>query len=217
MPNQLLICANLIPIGTYLCVLGLFHTMGRPLITTGGRDYLAMAIALSGLIITGPIDYVLHSRMLPDFLLHSHLIGLGIYLLLVAALIPRSCAKLVIYNCQLKPVIDAVRKVLERGGQNFQEVPGGWILPERGLSLEIDALAGLRNVTLHFHGMRDRDFFVQIQNELARELVAKRTGWSLVGMTMAAAGWLVLAFPLWIVARDPQNIVAAIRQVIEMW
>jgi hypothetical protein len=217
MPSQLTICSNLLPIGTYLCVLGLFHAIGRPLITTGRRDYFALAIALSGLVITGPIDYILHGRMLPDFLVHSHLIGLGIYLLLAAALVPRSCEKLVIYNCQVNSVMDAVRVILQRSGQKFQEVPGGWILSERGVSLECDSFGGLRNVTLHFHGMRDQELFGQIHNELISMLAAKRTGWSLVGLVIAAAGGLVLAFPVWVVARDPQNIVAAIRQVLETW
>jgi hypothetical protein len=217
MPSQLVICANLLPIGTYLCVLGLFHSIGRPLITTGGRDYLALAMALAGLIITGPIDYILHSRMLPDFLVHSHLIGLGIYALLVVALIPRSCEKLIIYNCQTEVVVDVVRGILQRSGQRFQELKGGWILSDRGVSLDVDSFAALRNVTIHFHGMRDRDLFRQMQQQLIGELASKRTAWSLVGFLMASAGGLILAFPVWVVARDPQNIVAAIRQVLETW
>jgi hypothetical protein len=198
-------------------VLGLFHSIGRPLVATGGRDYLALALALSGLIITGPIDYALHGRMLPDFLLHSHVIGLGIYVLLAASLFPRSHEKLVIYNCQLSSVMDAVRGILERLGHRFQEVPGGWILSERGVSLECESFVGLRNVTLYFHGMRDRQLFDEIHKQLIEVLVAKRTGWSLIGLAMAAAGGLVLAFPVWVVARDPQNIVAAIREVFETW
>jgi hypothetical protein len=217
MPNQLIICANLLPIGTYLCVLGLFHTLRRPLITTGGRDYLALAIALSGLIITGPIDYVLHSKMLPDFLVHSHLIGLGIYALLVASLVPRSCEKLILYNCQPEAAVQTVRGILHRTGQRVQEVSGGWILAERGVSLEIDSFPALRNVTLHFHGMRDRELFMQIHQQLVEALAAKRIAWSLGGLIMAAAGGLVLAFPVWVVARDPELFVAAIRQVIETW
>src|SRR5262245_48997288 len=213
MLNQLIICANLLPIGTYLCVLGLFHSIGRPLVATGARDYLALALALSGLIITGPIDYILHGRMLPDFLVHSHLIGLVIYALLVAALFPRGHEKLVIYNCQLSYVVEAVHAILQRLGHKFQEVPGGWILAERGVSLECDSFGGLNNVTLHFHGMRDRQLFCDMHKQLLEVLAAKRTGWSLVGLAMAAAGGLVLAFPVWVVARDPQNIVAAIREV----
>ncbi len=217
MLNHLVICANLLPIGTYLCVLGLFHTVGRPLSTTGVRDYRALASALSGLVITGPIEYILHYRMLPDFLVHSHWIGLGLYLLLVAALLPRSHEKLIIYNSSELSVAAALRTILGHLGLNNQEVPGGWILPERGVSLELDSFPALRNVTLRFHGMRDRELFRTIHDDLVEILAATRTGWSLVGLCMAAAGGIVLAFPVWILAQDPQNIVALLRQVLETW
>jgi hypothetical protein len=217
MPNQIVICTNLLPIGTYLCVLGLFHATGRPFITTGARDYLALALALSGLVITGPIDYILHGRMLPDFLVHSHLFGVVIYVLVIGSLVPRSYEKLVIYNCPLETLMPAIRGILDRAGHRFQEVRGGWILSDRGVSLECDPFPALRNVTLYFHGMRDRELYGQIHRQLVDELTVKRTGWSLVGMFMAAAGGLVLAFSVWIVASDPQNIVAAIREVLETW
>ena len=217
MPNHFVICVNLLPIGTYLCVLGLFHTIGRPLITTGVRDYLALVIALSGLVITGPIDYILHYRMLPDFLVHSHWIGIGLYLLLVAAMLPRTHEKLIIYNCSEPSVAAALRAILGQSGLSFQEVPGGWIIPDRGMSLELDSFPALRNVLLRFHGMRDRELFQTIHDELVELLAATRTGWSLVGLCMAAAGGIVLAFPVWILAQDPQTIVAVFREVLETW
>jgi hypothetical protein len=217
MPDHFVICVNLLPIGSYLCVLGLFHTLGRPLITTGVRDYLALAVAIAGLVITGPIDYVLHYRMLPDFLVHSHWIGLALYLLLVAALLPRSHEKLIVYNSSEPAVAAAVRTALGQRNMAVQELPGGWIMPERGVSLELDSFPALRNVTLRFHGMRDRELFHAIHNGIAETLTAARTGWSVVGLVMAAGGGAVLAFPVWILAQDPQNIVAMFRQVLEMW
>ena len=215
--NLLIISVNLLPIGTYLCVLGLFHALSRPLVTTGVRDYLALAIALSGLVITGPISYILHYRMLPDFLVHSHWIGLGMYLLFVAALLPRSYERLIIYNCSESSAVTAIRSIFGHLGLSYKEVPGGWILADFGVSLELDSFPALRNVTLRFHGMRDRTLFCRVHDELAGALSATRTGWSLVGLSMAAAGGLLLAFPIWILSQNPQNIVALFRQVLETW
>ena len=219
MPSRdlLLICANLLPIGTYLCVLGLLHAVGRPLVTTGVRDFFALAIALAALAINGPINYILHSRMLPDFLVHSHWIGLMLYIVLVAALTPRGNETLIVYNCQESLVMAAVRSILEREGLSFQEVPGGWILASRGVSVEVDTFSPLSNVTLRFRGMRDRTLFRQVQNELPELLAANRTGWSLLGLFLAATGGLVLAFPVWMLARDPRNIATLVREVIQTW
>jgi hypothetical protein len=65
--------------------------------------------------------------------------------------------------------------------------------------------------------MRDRDLFRHVYHQLTESLGTKQSGRSFVGFLMATTGLLVLAFPVWIVARDPQIIVAAIREVIETW
>ena len=215
--DLVLICANLLPIGTYLCVLGLLHAVGRPLVTTGVRDFFALAIALAALVVNGPINYILHSRMLPDFLLHSHWVGLVLYMVLVAALTPRGHETLIVYNCSELCVIDAVRSILERAGFSFQEVPGGWILASRGVSLEVDSFSPLSNVTLHFRGMRDRVLYDQVQHELPERVAAARSGWSMLGLFMAATGGLVLAFPVWMLAHDPRDFATLVREVIETW
>jgi hypothetical protein len=211
------ICTNLLPIGTYLCVLGLLHAAGRPLVTTSLRDYLALAIALAGLVVNGPIDVVLHSRMLPDFLERGPWFGLVIYVVLVAALAPRGYESLVVYNCSESSVGAAVRTILQRVGSGFQEVPGGWILAGRGVSLEIDSFPVLNNVTLCLRGMRDRELYRQIQLDLPELLAEDRPRRSAVGLLMAVAGGMVLALPVWILARNPHAIADALRQAIETW
>ncbi len=215
--DAFLICSNLLPIGTYFCVLGLLHALGRPLVTTGLRDTIALALALTGLAINGPISYVLHSRMLPEFLVHSRWIGLLLYVVLVVAMVPRGFETLIIYNCTEAAVVSSVRATLERLGVAFHEVPGGWIMANRGMSLEMDSFGALSNVTLHFRGLRDRTLFRQIQVDLAETLAGTRIGYSLVGTLMAASGGLVLALPVWVLARNPRDFVAMFREMLGAW
>ncbi|MBI3461478.1 MAG: hypothetical protein HY000_00225 [Planctomycetes bacterium] len=215
MEFHLLICVNLLPVGTYFCVLGLLHAAGRPLVTTGIRDFLALALALSGLAITGPLHVLLHSRLLPGPLAHTWWAGLGLYLLLVGMLAPRSFETLVIYNGSETTVVAALRTILERLNTSVQEVPGGWILPARGILLEMDSLPVLNNVSLQFRGVRDTLLFRQIQRELADLLAETRTGWPAIGITLAAAGGLILALPISLLARDAQGITMLVRLVID--
>src|SRR5438093_3839764 len=154
MSTSILICANLLPIGTYLCVLGLLHALRRPLITTGVRDFVALALALAGLAVTPSIDYLMHGHVPTRFFIDIRWVSLWLYLVLVAALAPRSFETLVIYNCSELTVIEAVRGTFERLGARAQEVPGGWMLSDQGMSLEIESFPALRNVSLHFRGMR---------------------------------------------------------------
>lgn len=215
--DALIICANLLPVGTYFCVLGLLHALRRPLVTTGVRDFVALAIALSGLTINGPINYVLHSRILPEFLGNSRWFALILYVVLAAALLPRGYETLVVYNSSEVVVAVAVRAVLDRLAVPFQEVPGGWIMAQRGTSLELDSFPALNNVTLHFRGLRDRELYQRLHEGLAKELAVTRGGLSLVGVLIAAVGGLVLAMPIWIISRNPQDIAALVREVLRSW
>lgn len=214
MPIPLLICVNLLPIGTYFCVLGLIHASRSPLVTTGPRDFLALAFALSGLSITGPLHFILHSRLLPEFLFHSRLAAVVLYLILVAALLPRGFETLVIYNTQESAVQAVVRSVLQSLGVNFREVPGGWMMSDRGVSIEMEPFPALRMVTLHFRGLHDRPLYNHVHSELSRLLAEQQTSRSMIGLGLAAAGGMVLALPVWILARDPATIAAALRAMI---
>jgi hypothetical protein len=202
---------NLMPIGTYFCVLGLLHAAGRPLVTTGIRDFLALVLALSGLAITGPVHVLLHSRLLPGPLSHTWWAGPVLYLLLVGMLAPRSFETLVIYNGSETAVAAALRTILDRLNIRYQEAPGGWMLHEHGLMVELDSVSILHNVSVHFRGRRDVAMFRQVQRELSDLLAANPAGWHWVGIAMAAMGGLLLALPIWLLARDPESITVLFR------
>jgi hypothetical protein len=47
------------PLATYLLVLGVLNLSSRPLLTTGGRDAAALAMAIAGLMVVGPMELFL--------------------------------------------------------------------------------------------------------------------------------------------------------------
>lgn len=53
-PFNLLIA--LLPLAAYLTFFGALRLTGRPMVTTGGRDIFAVAIAISGLMVVGPAE-----------------------------------------------------------------------------------------------------------------------------------------------------------------
>lgn len=217
MSDPLWICVNLLPIGTYFCILALVQATRRPLVTTGRRNFLALAVALSGLVISGPIDLALHSRLLPLTVVSTPWAGVVLYIVFVAALFPGSYRSLVIYNASQEAVAGAVGKVLDRRGWKYKEVPSGWILPDRGVHLEIDEFSALANVMLHFRSLSDRELYLEIQGGLMELLSETRARWSLPGLVLGVAGGVVLAFPVWIVASDSHDLASLVQQVIETW
>ncbi len=211
----LLISINLLPIGIYLCALGLLHAAGRPVVMTGVRDFLLLAFAVSGLVINGPLGLLLHSRLMPGFVAHTHWFALPVYVVLVAALAPRSLEKLVAYNCSESTLASALRAILDRAGVRYQELPGSWVLPDRGLVLELDGFPALANTTLVFRGAPDRALYQRIARELPELIRASRTGWSFLGFIMAAAGGMIVALPIWTLARNPAVLANIVKQVVQ--
>ena len=57
--DPLHVCIALAPLAAYLVLLGAIHLRARPLLTTGGRDLAALAVAVSGLIAAGPMELFL--------------------------------------------------------------------------------------------------------------------------------------------------------------
>ncbi len=214
MPIQLVICLMLVPVGAYFCLLGLLHASGRAWVTTGVRDYLALAVALSGLVITGPIQVLLHSEFVPLFVSRHWWLGPAIYCLVVAIFLPRPCAALVIYNAEESAVASAIRRVLQRSASQVQESPGAWMLLERGLRIELELFAPLSNVVVHFRGA-DRELYWRLYRELPVELAAAASNWSVPGLTLGAAGGVLLAFPTWVLAASPVDLLTLVRQMLE--
>jgi len=212
MPIQLVICVMLVPVGAYFCLLGLLHASGRAWVTTGVRDSLALALALSGLITTGPIQVLLHSEFVPLFVSRHWWLAPAIYCLLVAIFLPRPCATLVIYNAEETAAAAAIRRVLERTGGGVQESSGAWMLLQRGLRIELEVFAPLSNVVVHFRGT-DRELYWRLYRELPIELAGAASNWSVPGLTLGAAGGVLLAFPMWVLASSPVDLLTLVRQM----
>jgi len=213
MPIPLVIFVMLVPVGSYFCMLGLIHASGRPWVTTGVRDYLALAVALSGLIITGPLQLLLHSEFVPVFVARHWWVAPALYCLLVIAFIPRPYVSMVIYNIDEAEVTAAIRRILGRAGVNTQEVPGAWMLSERGLRIELDVFAPLSNVVVYFRGT-DRELYQRLYRELPAELAYSPRNWSLPGLTLGVAGAVLLAFPMWVLASSHMDLISLVRQVL---
>ena len=54
--NPLNLCIMLGPVGIYLILIGSLNLGRRPFLTTGARDLLALAIAISGFVLIGPVQ-----------------------------------------------------------------------------------------------------------------------------------------------------------------
>jgi len=88
----------LLPLISYLIVLSLIRLTGHVLVTTGGRDIAALAVAISGLVMVGPIELFFPHTAVPVFGAKVW-IALGIFYALCTTLVAlTSRPKLVVYG-----------------------------------------------------------------------------------------------------------------------
>ena len=61
------ICIAFGPLAVYLLLMGLINALRRPFITTGARDLFSLSIALSGLVMVGPVNLFVPASALSVF------------------------------------------------------------------------------------------------------------------------------------------------------
>ena len=56
LPDPLRLAIAFVPLVAYCLVLGILNARRRPFLTTGGADLAALGVALTGLVLVGPIE-----------------------------------------------------------------------------------------------------------------------------------------------------------------
>ena len=105
------LCLAVGPVAVYFLLLGAINLSRRPLLVSGVRDAASLALAVSGLIIIGPMalffPYAAEARFGP----HIWLMLLALYALIVVLWLLLLRPRLVIYNIsadKLRPILAEV-------------------------------------------------------------------------------------------------------------
>ncbi len=135
----------LLPLIGYLSVLGLIRVSGRVLVTTGGRDIAALAIAISGLLAVGPAELffpVTAATLFGPVVW----IALGTFYALCVALVAlTSTPKLVVYGRTpdelYEPLLNAARRMDPAASGDAKSLLV--TLPSLGIHLRVDGQRGV--------------------------------------------------------------------------
>ncbi len=110
------------------------------MVTTGGRDIFAVAIAISGMVAVGPIELFFPSAAGAAFGTGVWPLLAFLYFLFVSLVILSSRPKLVVYGAGPSAVMSALLEAAKKIDPNAKsDVDGGQIeLPESGLHLRVE-------------------------------------------------------------------------------
>ncbi len=207
-------CVALGPLAIYLVMIGLVNLMPRPLVVNGTREVIAMGLALSGLVVVGPMQLFMPEAAAARFgtMVWALLLGFYILCLMLAILVVRP--RLVVYNLTVDQLRGVLAEVANRIDHDNQWAGRALSLPQLRMHLVIDSFVPMFNVTLTAtsHGQSVagwRRLESALRDALAGVPAASRAH----GLWLAMCGMMILIVLGFRVADDPQTIARGIARM----
>jgi hypothetical protein len=212
------LCLGLGPVSVYLLLIGRINLGRRPFLTTGTRDALALAIALCGLAVVGPLRLFMPSGALLQLMgpwIWLPLIALYGLCCLLAVLLMRP--RLVVYNAtvsQLRPVLDQVAGQLDAGRHWAGST---LVLPDLGVQCVLEDSPAMQNVQLVAIGsaVQDLQGWRRLELSLRAALRSLPVEPNRRGLSLLLFGVLLAAVILYSLGEQPREVARGLEEFLQ--
>lgn len=196
-------------------MIGCLNLMNRPFVTTGARDAAALGIAISGLIIAGPMELFFPEAAASQYGSFVWILLISFYGLCVSLVVLLMRSRIVIYNItteQLRPVLNQVAMKMDRKSRWTGD---SLLIPDLNVHLHVEAVDWLRNVQLMSAGNNQSfEGWRQLELELRSALSSIRVRQGVMGFGMLLlAGILAIGSAVWLIS-DPQAVAQSLNQIL---
>ena len=137
-------CLAVGPLAIYLMMLGIIDLARRPVVVSGARESAALALAVSGFVVVGPMQLFMPQVAAARFGPLVWLVLLGLYALGVLLWILLSKPRLVIYNIDAEQMRAVLSDVARRFDHEASWAGDCLLLPTLGVQLTIEDYPSLR-------------------------------------------------------------------------
>jgi len=203
------------PLAVYFLVLGLLNLTPRPFVTTGARDWAALGLAVSGLVIAGPMELFFPENAAATFGAFAWLLLLALYGLVVLLVCLLARPRLVIYNITADDLRRVLQKSLPELDREAHLAADHLLLPNLGVQAHLEPFAALKNVQIVASGPRQNYMgWRQFELRLAAALREIRVAPNPYGFTqLLFAGAMVASIVIW-VASDQQAVAQSLHEML---
>ena len=210
-------CIALSPLAIYSLLLGTINISKRPFLTTGGRDLAALGVAISGMIIAGPMELFLPERAVIILGPYAWLLPVGLFALCVTFLVLVRRPRLVIYNLDSKQLRPILAEVAFRLDEHVRWAGDGLILPNGGVQLHLEPFGIMRGVQLISSGpQQSYDGWQRLETALAADLRKVTVGFNPGAIRqLGLAGGTLTALAIWLVFGQ-QNLRHAVEEMLRI-
>ena len=214
-------CLALGPVAIYLMLLGALNLARRPLVVSGGRDAAALGLALSGLVLVGPIALLFPEGVAAQFgpagtkYLWLMCVGLLVICLVLVLLVLRP--RLIIYNISVNQLRSILAEIVERMDPEARWAGDCLFLPGLGVQLHLESFGWMRNVSLISSGPKqDYQGWSRLDVELSAALRGAESPWNASGLVLLCIGNALLLWLAAAIIRDPQGIARTVFELLDM-
>jgi hypothetical protein len=213
--DPLRLAIAVVPLAAYLSVIGLVNLRKRPLVVGGYSDSAALAAALGGLIVVGPME--LFMPMLPALRYGAYVwyLLLALSALCAALLILAMRPRLVIYNMTLEALRPALATVVSQLDTNARWTGHCVLLPALGVELHLETTGVLHNVALVATGYEQNlAGWQQLDAALRKALADAAVPRGARGVIFLACAAALMVAALSQMILDPQAVALAIHEML---
>jgi uncharacterized membrane protein len=205
------------PLAVYLILLGLINLSSRPQLTTGARDTAALAVALCGLVVVGPMELFLPERAAVHFGGGSvvWLMLLALYALLVCLLLLTLRPRLVIYNATIEQIRPTLLQVISGLDGDAHWVGDSVMMPHLGVQLHVEPFFPMRTVLLVSSGPRQiYAGWQKLESALAAAFRKTSSPPSPYGVSLVLLGLLMVALMTFSVVQDTPSVAQSLSEML---
>jgi hypothetical protein len=206
------------PLAIYLLLLGVLNLSRRPLLTNGARDIAALGVALSGVVLVGPLELF----MPRDLAFRFGSLGWLYWILLASFYL--SCLTLLVLSVRPRLSLynitaDEARQVLSRVASQIDPA-SQWsgdtlTLPALRVQLVLEPFSLMRSVSLTPVGAQQSfQGWKHLELALRQALSATETSPNPAGLSLCLCGAAMLAAIATRWMRDPQAVAEALQQMM---
>lgn len=220
--DPLRLCLAIGPVALYLIALGARNLRRRPTLVTGGRDFIGLAAAVSGMVIVGPMELFFPHMAAARYGAWTWLMLFSLYGLLVVLVVLVQRPRLVIYNISVEQLRPTLADVVERLDADVRWAGDSLALPNLGIQLHIDPFPAMRNVSLVASGgLQSHVGWRKLEWALREAIRGLHGSWNPRGLSLAGTGLLALVMLTATVAQRRHEMLeqlsAAADEVSRIW
>jgi hypothetical protein len=205
------------PLAVYLLLLGMINLSRRPFVTTGARDMSALGIAISGLVIVGPMELFLPGAAAWPPVWLVWLLCLVLYSLCVTLVVMLLRPRIVIYNIsaeRLRPILADVVAGLDKEARWAGDC---LVLPSMGVQLHVEPMGPFKNAQLVGAGpQQNLAGWRKLELTLARVLRENASTRNAYGLVLLVVGVLAVGVITFLMVRDTQSIAHGLREMLRL-